>query len=103
MIGHHGLDLAFKRTVYDVLECYRTRLGVSSFNLVLYMPPIAPSPEDWSGFPVMARAVDRGDPMNHTSDMGAMELYASSVIASDPLRVARVLQEFIEAQARREQ
>ena len=39
----------------------------------------------------MARIVDRGDPINRTSDFGSMEIYASSVIASDPFRVADVL------------
>ncbi len=39
------------------------------------------------------RLVDRGDPMNRTSDIGAMELYASSVISSDPFAVARVMRE----------
>ena len=34
-----------------------------------------------------ARLVDRGDPGNRTSDIGAMELYATSVIAADPYRV----------------
>ncbi|MBI3976742.1 MAG: hypothetical protein HY331_01025 [Chloroflexi bacterium] len=86
------LDDAMKKAVYAALECYRQRLGVTAFNLVLYMPPIAPADEDWSHFPIVARLVDRGEPMNRTNDMGAMELYASSVIASDPFHVARVLQ-----------
>jgi hypothetical protein len=37
--------------------------------------------------------VDRGDPHNKTADIGAMELYAASVIASDPFRVAETLRE----------
>jgi hypothetical protein len=39
----------------------------------------------------MVRFLDRGDPMNKTADIGAMELYASSVISSDPFQVAAVL------------
>jgi hypothetical protein len=35
--------------------------------------------------------VDRGSPANRTSDIGAMELYAASVVASDPFRVADLL------------
>ncbi|HBE78528.1 MAG TPA: hypothetical protein DDW65_12250, partial [Firmicutes bacterium] len=61
---------------------------VSSFNLVLYVPPLAESSEDWSGFPAVVRIVDRGDPNNKTADIGAMELYAASVVSSDPFRVA---------------
>jgi len=49
--------------------------------------------EEWSGFPVLVRIVDRGDPRTVASDMGAMELYASSVISSDPFEVARSLKE----------
>jgi len=43
--------------------------------------------------PVVVRLVDRGDPLNRTSDFGAMELYAASVVSSDPFRVAEVLWE----------
>ena len=63
-------------------------LGVVAFNMAVYMPPLAPDGEDWSRFPPHARLVDRGDPGNRTSDIGAMELYAASVVASDPFRVA---------------
>jgi hypothetical protein len=82
---------ALKDRVYEVLACYRDRLGVSSFNLVLYRPPLAPTRESWEGFPVMVRIVDRGDPVTRTNDFGAMELYAASVVASDPLRLAQTL------------
>ena len=40
--------------------------------------------------------VDRGDPMNRTADFGAMELYASSVVSSDPFRVAAALRECVQ-------
>lgn len=88
-----AVDADFVRAVHEVLRCYVDQLGVVSFNLVIYQPPFAAAraPEDWSDFPVMARIVDRGDPINRTSDFGSMELYASSVIASDPFRVADVL------------
>jgi hypothetical protein len=56
------------------------------------MPPIAEVEEDWSGFPVVVRIVDRGDPDSKVSDVGAMELYAASVIASDPFAVAGALE-----------
>jgi len=78
---------------YRVLDCLMTRLGVRSFNLVVYMPPLAPTPEDWSGFPHMVRIVDRGDPMKRTNDVGAMELYASPVISTDPFHLIEALRE----------
>ena len=80
---------ALCRAVAAALEGYVRRLGVTTFNAAFYVPPLAPTPEDWSGFPVVVHLVDRGDPSNRTSDMGAMELYAASVVASDPFAVAR--------------
>jgi len=85
------LDDELKYAIYKVLQCFVERLGVSSFNLALYMRPIDSVPEDWGGFPVLVRVVDRGDPDNKTADFGAMELYASSVITSDPFRVVDAL------------
>jgi hypothetical protein len=62
--------------------------GVMSHNMAVYLPPLSPDGEDWRRFPPIARLVDRGDPANRASDIGAMELYAASVIASDPFRLA---------------
>ena len=75
----------------DVLSRYTRDLGVSSFNVAFYMPPASLTGEDWSRFPVVIRVVDRGDPANRTSDIGAMELYAAPVVSSDPFRVAHLL------------
>ena len=87
------LSPSLKRALYDTLACFRDRLGVQSFNVGLYMPPLAEVEEDWSGFPIMVRAVDRGDPVNRTADIGGMELYAANVIGTDPFFVIRELQE----------
>jgi hypothetical protein len=80
-----------KRALYRALACFRDQMGVLSFNVALYLPPIAPTPEDWSGFPAIFRLVDRGDPVNRTADIGAMELYAANVIGTDPFYVAHEL------------
>jgi hypothetical protein len=77
--------------IFRVLQCMVEDLNVVSFNLVMAQPPLAPVVESWTGVPVMVRIVDRGDPLNRTSDFGAMELYAASVVSSDPFRVAEVL------------
>ena len=90
------VDDDLKNAIYRVLDCYVRGLGVSSFNVVICMPPIGPVEEDWSGFPVIARVLDRGDPMNRTVDMAAMELYASSVVSSDPFRVVDALRNWME-------
>jgi len=89
-----GADLgpAFKDALYDVLACLRDRMNVTAFNLGVATPPLE-GEKGWEGFPVVARVVDRGDPHTTASDIGAMELYASSVVSSDPLEVARLLRE----------
>jgi hypothetical protein len=69
-------------------------VGVVAHDLALYLPPLAADDADWTRFPVVARLVDRGDPGNRTCDIGSMELYAASVIASDPFVVAASLQQF---------
>jgi hypothetical protein len=96
LIVSPGLGDPLPAAIYRVLDCLVTRLGVSSFNLAIYMPPLAETPEDWSGFPHVTRIVDRGDPMSRTSDVGAMEMYAAAVISSDPFRVAAALRERFE-------
>jgi hypothetical protein len=93
VIGESPEDGALQRTVGALLESYVRDLGVQSFNVAFYMPPLAPAGEDWSGFPTVVYLVDRGSPMNRTSDIGAMELYAAPVVASDPFRVADILRE----------
>lgn len=80
-----------KERIYEVLSCYRDSFHILSFNLAVVAPPLAPTPESWEGFPVIARIVDRGDPRSRASDIGAMELYASSVVASDPIRLASMI------------
>jgi hypothetical protein len=67
-------------------------VGVVAHDLALYLPPLAADGMDWRRFPAMARLVDRGDPANRTCDIGSMELYAASVIASDPFAIAGSLQ-----------
>jgi hypothetical protein len=89
-LGH-----SFKERLYEVLACFRDRLGVGSFNLSLVTPPLAETEESWEDFPVMARLVDRGSPDSLASDVGGMEIYASSVVASDPFELARRLREYL--------
>lgn len=91
VIGGGSLDETLGRAVGTLLGRYVRDLGVRAFNVAFLIPSLAPTDEDWSGFPVVVRIVDRGDPGNRTSDIGAMELYAASVVASDPFRVAEAL------------
>lgn len=91
VLGRPGDDeISLAGGIARVLTAYRS-MGVVAHNMALYLPPLAPDGEDWRRFAPHARIVDRGDPGNRTSDIGAMELYAASVIASDPFRVADAL------------
>ena len=88
ILGRPGEDEStMAAALARAIAAYRS-LGVVAFNMAVYLPPLAPDGEDWTRFPPQARLVDRGDPANRTSDIGAMELYAASVIASDPFRVS---------------
>lgn len=89
LLGKHPDDATLHRALGQLLSSYVRDLGVRSFNVAFYMPP-----EDdpaWEGFPTLVYLVDRGETDNRTSDIGAMELYAASVVASDPFVVARAL------------
>jgi galactose-1-phosphate uridylyltransferase len=87
------LDHDLKSAIFLVLSTFVQHLGVQSFNLALYQPPLAPVPEGWDGFPYIARIVDRGHLYNRTADVAAMELFGQSVVASDPFRLADALDE----------
>jgi hypothetical protein len=91
-------NLPLKERIYEALACFRDIMHVTAFNLVLIPPPLAETEENWEGFPVLVRLVDRGDPGVTTCDMGSMELYASSVISSDPWEVAWLLRESLQVQ-----
>ena len=91
VLGRPGAsETTLAPAIVRVLDVYRAA-GVVAFNAAFFLPPIAPDGEDWRRFPPLARVVDRGDPANKTSDIGAMELYAASVIASDPFRLAEAI------------
>ncbi len=83
-----NFDLSFKERVYEVLACFRDAMHVTAFNLGIATPPLDSAPPDWKHFPVMARFVDRGYPWDGSSDFGAMELYAASVVSFDPFRLS---------------
>jgi hypothetical protein len=64
---------------------------VKSYNVAVYLPPLAGAAPDWDGFPVLVHLVDRGDPAAKTADVGAMEMYASAVVSSDPFALAEAM------------
>jgi hypothetical protein len=90
------INLPFKERIYDVLAGLRDRLAMETFNVGLVTPPLAPAGEDWRGFPVMARVVDRGNLQEAFSDIGGVEVFAASVVSSDPFRLAAELRPYLE-------
>ena len=93
MLMAEKLNLSLKERVYEVLRCFRDKMNVASFNLGLITPPLAETEESWEGFPVIVWLVDRGNLNSQASDVGGMEIYACSVVASDPFELARQLRQ----------
>ena len=91
ILGRPGEDeSALAGAIAHVIAKYREQ-GVVAYNLALLLPPLSADGNDWRRFPPHARLVDRGDTANKTSDIGGMELYAASVVAADPFRLAELL------------
>ena len=93
VVGRPGMeetDASFVDGLGRTLVAYRDRLGVRSFNLAIWRPPLD-SASGWELIPPIARIVDRGDPFQRPSDIGAMELYATPIVASDPYDVIEAL------------
>lgn len=90
VVGQPGMDErdeAFADAVARTVIAYRDVLEVDAFNFALHRPPIDTDGEpdsSWRDLPPIVRLVDRGDPASPSSDIGAMELYAASVIGVDP-------------------
>ncbi|MDP2719779.1 MAG: hypothetical protein U1D67_07115 [Dehalococcoidia bacterium] len=93
MIMSDKYDTPFKEYIYHALACLRDSMNVTNFNMALFVPPPWKVRENWSGFPIIARMVDRGDQKSGSCDIGTMELYAACVISSDPYEVVRLLKQ----------
>lgn len=78
-----------KEAIYKVLRCYIDELGVTSFNLVISCPAFGEPT-----FPYIIQIVDRGNIFKTTADMGAMELYGSSVVSDDPYSVIKAVNNY---------
>ena len=76
--------------LWKALKTYAA-LDVKAYNLAVYMPPLGDPDPAWKDFPVLVHLVDRGDPNARTADVGAMEMYASAVVATDPFTVAETM------------
>ena len=95
VIGPSGMDErdpAFAERVGETLIAFRDRIGVRSFNLALWRPPLDADPA-WGWLRPMARIVDRGNLASRPSDIGAMELFATPIVGSDPFELAATLRQ----------
>jgi hypothetical protein len=88
--GMEETDERFADALGRTLVAYRDRIGVRSFNLAVWRPPLGP-PAGWELVPPIARIVDRGDPFQRPSDIGAMELYGTPIVGSDPYELIDAL------------
>ncbi|MGE5335484.1 MAG: hypothetical protein ACM3N4_12345, partial [Nitrososphaerota archaeon] len=94
--SENGQSLALESLAHPLsaaLDVMLHTLGVRAFNLAIFGPPLPGDPRagEWAGFPLVARFVDRGNPLAPTSDIAGLEIFGSSVISSDPFDVARSL------------
>lgn len=82
-----------------VMEWWQKKLGVTSFDMAVYLPPLGINVKevggDWHNFFPMMRLVDRGGEENPVSDIGVMELYAASVVGSDAFKLAQSFAEYL--------
>lgn len=81
----------FAKAINHVLTSLRDKISSKSFNLMVYFPPLSKTQEPWPYIPYFARIVDRGNLESKTSDIGGMELYAQSVVESNPYTVMQAL------------
>ncbi len=90
------LNLPLKEKVFDLLAFFRDNLKVTNFNLGLITPPLGPTEESWEGFPCIVRIVDRGSYDSRFSDFGSFELFGATMVVSDPFRLARRVQAYLD-------
>ena len=79
-----------QEVIFKILRCYLDVLGVESFNLAVYCPPLTDNES-----PYLVKIVDRGPLFIPTVDMGGMELYGSSIAANDPYKVMESIKEYL--------
>ncbi len=86
----------FSTIIYCLIDCFIRKLCVQSFNLVILFAPLEQI-KGWEGFPIIAYFLDRGDLTTPTNDFGLMEVYLSSVVASDPFEFFPVIQKEVKS------
>lgn len=96
MILSPKFDRYLSTVVADTLNTLKETMGVVSFNASFILPPMAKTPEVWDHMPVVGRIVDRGKLTTKSADIGAMEIYAQSVIETNPYVIIKKLQDTLQ-------
>lgn len=96
VVGPPGTDErapSFSAAVSHALLALRDRLGVRSFNLAVWRPPLTDDEmaPGWEDLGPLVRIVDRGELASRASDIGGLELYGTPVVGADPWEVAAAL------------
>lgn len=86
-----SFDGSLSFAVNSILRTLVNKFGVRSFNLIAIPHPITPTYESWEYMPVILEIVDRGSLETRHSDFGSMELYAQSVVGSNPYDLVKEL------------
>ena len=79
-----NFDGSLSFSINSILRTLVNNFGVRSFNLIAIPHPITKTYESWEHMPVILHIVDRGNLETRHSDFGSMELYAQSVVGSNP-------------------
>jgi len=87
------LNRDFVSAVFEI-KSFWENLGSTSFDLAIYLFPLNGNFQGWEGWRNVARMVERGQETVKSSDIGSMELYVASVVASDPFVLARAFSDF---------
>ena len=97
LVTSRNFDQQFSEATYQVLDWYRS-IGVTNFDMAIYLRPEGKVGDEWNGFPFVARIVDRGPDAAKNGDMGAMEIYVTPVVASDPFEMSRSFRQYLAKQ-----
>ena len=98
--NHCGLpNCDLSKAAFNVIRWWRENLGVTSYNMFFYLPPLKESlyEGDWCNFFPAIRLVERGSEGATTSDFGSMEIYGPAVVSADPFKLAKSFGQFLAA------
>jgi hypothetical protein len=84
VVDQGGLTEPLVDLAYRVLDVFVTILGVQSFNVSYWRPPLGALEPAWRDFPHIVRIVDRGSVETPMADIGGLELFGCASVTHDP-------------------